>query len=312
MAKTQKNTPIPTGHFIDPLTDFGFKYLFGEPNKALLIGFLNAVLKDRKIITDLEYSTTEQNADNRLHRGVTVDLFCTGINGEKFIVEMQRGNQEFFRDRSLFYISRVISRLEKKGRKNWNYELPEVYFIGILDFHFDDSDEKNYFHDIHLTERKTGKAFYHKLNLLYIELPNFVRTFREGQQMTKVSELDKWIYVLKHLSRLRKEPDFLNEWIFKRIFKIAKIANLKEVELMNYEASLKAQRDYYSSISYAEKKAMERGIEKGMEKGKVEGKVEEVRNLITKLGLSDIQVAEIAEVPVAFVKKISASVKKKK
>jgi hypothetical protein len=42
------------GKFIDPLTDFGFKLLFGtEPNKDLLISFLNELFKDRKVIIDL-------------------------------------------------------------------------------------------------------------------------------------------------------------------------------------------------------------------------------------------------------------------
>ncbi|MFT3949235.1 MAG: hypothetical protein QM763_19885 [Agriterribacter sp.] len=55
-------------------------------------------------------------------------------------------------------------------------------------------------------------------------------------------------------------------------------------------------------------KILEKGIEKGIERGKVEV----VRNLITKLGLPDAQAAEVAEVPVAFVKKVRASLKKKK
>ena len=41
------------------------------------------------------------------------------------------------------------------------------------------------------------------------------------------------------------------------------------------------------------------------------GKAVEVRNLITKLGLPDARAAEVAEVPVAFVKKVRASLKKK-
>jgi hypothetical protein len=34
--------------YINPLTDFGFKKLFGtEPNKMLLIDFLNQILPDK-------------------------------------------------------------------------------------------------------------------------------------------------------------------------------------------------------------------------------------------------------------------------
>lgn len=47
-----------TEKYINPLTDFGFKKLFGsEPNKALLIDFLNEILPDKKI-KDLSYTST--------------------------------------------------------------------------------------------------------------------------------------------------------------------------------------------------------------------------------------------------------------
>ena len=59
-------------------------------------------------------------------------------------------------------------------------------------------------------------------------------------------------------------------------------------------------------------KGREKGIEEGMEKGIEKGKWEVIENLIIKLGLSDKQVADIAEMPVSFVKKIRASLKKRK
>jgi flagellar biosynthesis/type III secretory pathway protein FliH len=59
-------------------------------------------------------------------------------------------------------------------------------------------------------------------------------------------------------------------------------------------------------------KSMEKGREKGMEKGIEKGRREVIENLITKLRLSDKQVADIAEMPVSFVKKIRDSLKNKK
>ena len=56
------------GRFIDPLSDFGFKHLFGnEPNKDILIDFLNQLFKGQKEITDLTYNSTE-------HAGVPKNL----------------------------------------------------------------------------------------------------------------------------------------------------------------------------------------------------------------------------------------------
>ena len=45
------NGRLVTDRYINPLTDFGFKRIFGtEPNKALLIDFLNVILPDRKSV----------------------------------------------------------------------------------------------------------------------------------------------------------------------------------------------------------------------------------------------------------------------
>ena len=59
-------------------------------------------------------------------------------------------------------------------------------------------------------------------------------------------------------------------------------------------------------------KGRKEGRKEGIEKGRAEGKAEVVKNLIIQLGLSDAQAARIAEVPVAFVKKIRTGLLKKK
>ena len=45
------------GVFIHPLTDWGFKRIFGD--KELLIDFLNSLLEGERVITDLSYLNTE-------------------------------------------------------------------------------------------------------------------------------------------------------------------------------------------------------------------------------------------------------------
>jgi hypothetical protein len=46
MRKIKKELAVRIGRYIDPLTDFGFKKIFGsEPNKDLLIAFLNEYSK---------------------------------------------------------------------------------------------------------------------------------------------------------------------------------------------------------------------------------------------------------------------------
>lgn len=107
MAKATKPT---IGTYIDPLTDFAFKKLFGsEPNKDLLIDFLNGVFRGRKHIVDLVYNKNEHPGETVNEGGAIFDLTCTGNDGEQFISEVQRGKQGNFKQRAIFYTSRLIN-----------------------------------------------------------------------------------------------------------------------------------------------------------------------------------------------------------
>ena len=62
--------------YINPFTDYGFKRLFGEePNKDLLLDFLNELLKEEQgVITDLTYLKNENLATTELNRKAVFDL----------------------------------------------------------------------------------------------------------------------------------------------------------------------------------------------------------------------------------------------
>jgi predicted transposase/invertase (TIGR01784 family) len=129
---------LPTGRFIDPFTDFRFKRIFGsEPQKDLLIHFLNALFLDERHIVDLVYNKNEHPGHLAVHRKAVFDLLCTGSNREQFIIEVQRLNQDHFKDRCVYYTSVLVRDQVPTGVKNWNYELKPVYLIGLMDFLLD-------------------------------------------------------------------------------------------------------------------------------------------------------------------------------
>ncbi|MEO6814988.1 MAG: PD-(D/E)XK nuclease family transposase, partial [Ginsengibacter sp.] len=217
------------GTFIDPLTDFGFKHLFSsEPTKELLIDFLNELFKGRKVITDLVYNKNEHPGPISTSRKMIFDLTCTGLDGEQFIIEVQRIHQQYFRDRAVYYSSRLIHDQEPKGG-NWDYSLREVYFIGLMDSILEDSDDAEYLHRVRLAYEKSGKEFYKKLGFIFIEIPKFTKTEKELK-----TGVDKWLFVLKNLSRLQKIPVILNNRIFTKLFNIAAISNLTKEDYMKY------------------------------------------------------------------------------
>jgi len=164
--------------YISPFTDFGFKKLFGtEPNKDLLIDFLNELLrKDEGEIVDLTYLPKEQLGRAADDRKAIFDLYCENEKGDKFIVEIQKAKQRYFKDRSIYYSSFPIQSQGEKG--NWDFKLTSVYTIGILDFIFEENknDHNIYHHEVQLFDKSTQKVFYDKLTYIYLEMPKFTKT----------------------------------------------------------------------------------------------------------------------------------------
>ncbi len=253
-------------------TDFAFKKLFGtEVNKNLLISFLNSLFDGEEVVTDLTYLNAEQLGSAYFDRKAVFDVYCVNEKGERFVVEMQKARQEYFKDRSVFYSTFPIRDYAEKGQ--WDYRLGKVYCIGILNFTFNDgadNDPSLYRHTVMLTEQETKKVFYDKLTFVYFEMPKFVKTEAELVTMN-----DKWLYAMRHLATLFDRPQALQEAVFERFFEQAEIARFTPVELSEYEASLKDFRDMYSVMNTAKNEGFalgkEEGIEQGIEIGKEQG-----------------------------------------
>jgi predicted transposase/invertase (TIGR01784 family) len=269
------------GKYIDPLVDFAFKKIFGsEPNKDLLIAFLNEVFRGRKFIVDLVYNKNEYPGDLKDEGAAIFDLLCTGDKGDRFLIEVQRGKQGLFKERALFYTSRLISDQAPKGHRSaWAYNITEVYLIALLeDFTLEGTPKMAHLHDICLCNRDTGEIFYDKLGYTFIELSKFVKEDTELE-----SELDKWLYVLKNMSRMDKIPVYLRKPIFEKLFTIAEYTNLTKEEKTMYDSSLKYKWDNKNVLDYAIKEA------------KQEGKVEEARAIareFKKMGISNEDIAK--------------------
>ena len=89
--------------YINPFTDFGFKKLFGEEaSKPMLIDFLNSLLPESNIV-DLTFKDKEQLGNTDQDRKAIYDIYCENEKGEKFIVELQKAKQKYFKDRTIYY-----------------------------------------------------------------------------------------------------------------------------------------------------------------------------------------------------------------
>ena len=287
--------------YIDLMVDWSFKKIFGtEVNKDILIEFLKVIFP-QYAISDITYVPTEQLGIMEDDRKAIFDVLCRTEDGKTFLVEMQRGYQKHFFERALFYTSFPIMKQgkkalaeEAKGNRPWDFCLDGVFFLGILNFKYEDDEMTE--HRYRLLEATSKKLMTDKLEFVFVE----VEKFDKGEDELE-TDLDKWLYLLKNMSNLLKRPERLRDRIFTKLFDVAELAQLDDKDRTNYIKAMNTERDTYNQIEYAR----ETGREEGREEGLKEGQSKIAINLI-RLGASCeiiVQATGLSEEEVSRLKK---------
>jgi predicted transposase/invertase (TIGR01784 family) len=149
---------------------------------------------------------------------------------------------------------------------------------------FDENIEEpnKYRYNLKLSDTESHQVFYDKLTFIYLEMPKFNKT---AEALS--SKFDKWMYVIRNLSKLDKVPNELRERVFERLFEVAEIAKFSRKEADAYEESLKSYRDLKNSLDTA--------YEEGVEKGREEGREEEKRNIVENLIKCELDIPSISK-----------------
>ena len=275
--------------YINPLTDFGFKRIFGsEMNKDLLISFLNALFNGEREIEDISYSHNEHLGTAADQRRAIFDVYCQTKDGSRIIVEMQNAYQQFFKDRSIYYSTFPITEQAKQG--DWNYELKDVYTVGIMNFAFpDDQQTSQLVRVVKLTDVLTKEIFYDKLAYYYVQLVNFNKSLKELN-----STFDQWLFALKNMQNLLSRPAELQDRVFSKLFEQAEIAKFTPEERLDYEQSSNAYRDIKNSLDSAENEGFKKGKAEGLAEGLAQGARQQALETVRRMeamGLSKEQIS---------------------
>ncbi|MCL2074065.1 MAG: Rpn family recombination-promoting nuclease/putative transposase [Marinilabiliaceae bacterium] len=235
VKQPKKYTKQDLSIYINLLTDFGFKRVFGI--KEVMLNFLNTVLNIEGGITDLTYGNVEILGLTKNDRKAIFDLICITGNGERIIVEIQNIEQEHYRDRMLVYASQLIQEQNVKGKVNnkyWNFKLDPIYSINIMNFLLGKKKRPNkYLTQWQLKELDTNEVLYDKLTFVCIELPLFSKKLRGVK-----TALEQWIFLIKSLHELKNIPKKYKTEIFQKIFEMAKIAKMSKEDVKKYIKSL--------------------------------------------------------------------------
>ena len=241
---------------------------------------MNQLLPVHHQIATLKFRNPEILGELVHERKAIFDIHCEAQSGEKFIVEMQKAKVNFFKDRSLFYAIIPIREQAKKGE--WDFRLTPVYMIAILDFQYDENQERQKFlRSVNLKDQD-GDVFYDKLNFKFIQMPLFDKGENELE-----SHFDKWIYFLKKLESFDEIPKILDEPIFEKAFEVAEVAKMTPQQYEQYLESLLT----YIEVKEVVKTAELDGVKKVAKELKNLGVAYEI--IIKSTGLTQNEINEL-------------------
>ena len=263
--------------FINPLTDFGFKRLFGtEPSKEILRAFLNALLPERHQVASLTLTNSERLGLSEIDRKAIFDVYCVGKNGERFIVELQKAHQRYFTDRSVFYSSFLI---QSQGQKNeWNFKLAPIYTVCILDFKIAGRQNHADYRTLVELKDENGKVFFDKLKYIYLELPKFKKEEHELD-----TDLERWLYLLRNLWSMQEIPKLFPTEVVEDIKREAELSAMTRDERFAYEQALKVERDLRNVMDYAVEEAAKKAAKKAAKEATKAANIERTNSIARKL-----------------------------
>lgn len=269
--------------YINPLTDFGFKKVFG--NEDIMCDFLNDIIEPKAPIVSVTFLDKEMTPETKYERGIIYDMRCQLSTGEEIIVEMQNRGQDYFKDRICYYMARAISAQGERGDEAWKFQIHPVYGVFFMNFHLKEKEiSKEVEHDIRhiaLADLNTHDVFSEKLQLWLIELPRY----RQMSETDCKTNKDYWLYILTHLETMNTTVPFqAQKPIFHKLENIADMAQLTREEREHYHISLDSFR---TNLAVMEHERNE---------GRTEERLTIVKTMMSK-GMSIRAISDLLDIP---------------
>ena len=290
--------------FIDPLSDGGFKIVFGIEGKSekFLIDFLNEIFADDPEfdrIVAVAYMQNERSPRHLLEREFRYDIYCTTSTGHHFVVEMQRDVRPNFEKRSAYYVAKAMADQARKtvdGRP-WKYsDLRPVVGIFVLETHLPGKPQRAIL-DYQYREKEDHNEKLGMSRQIFIQLDYFNQTEEEC-----VNRKEQWLYILKHLDNMEHMPFAqYKDQVFEQLDQYTRVTNLSAEERNYYDSLLKFYWDYNDDLQYSKEQGLEQGREQGIEREKLDT----VKRMLKK-GFDLATISDLTEVPINVIEKLQS------
>lgn len=250
---------------LNPKIDFVFKKIFGsEEHPDVLISFLNAVLKQKNKIVEVEIKNSDIEKAYIEDKFSRLDVKAKTNNKEIINIEIQLKNEYNMIQRSLYYWSKLYEdQLNEDDRYD---KLSRTICINILDFKYLENDR--FYNGYRLKEIETNEELTDLQEIHFIEIPKLKKLSTEEEV---VDMLEGWVEFLRDPeSEVVRKLEMTTKEIREAKDELYRLSrNEKEREL--YFLREKSLKDEISALANAR------------EKGFLDAKIENAKNLLDVL-----------------------------
>lgn len=270
--------------FTTPRNDIIFKALFAnEKDKQPLMSLLSGILgMPMKNFENLEILNNEINSENIKFKQSRLDLRIRLRDLTEIDVELQVLDHEAYKERVLYYWSKMYSGSLQQG--NAYRKLKKCIVINIVYFELFTSprmhtkfqileiEEHNKFTDhleIHVLELIKLNAYNRSIeNDLLIDWAEFLRLRNEDDLMKLSERTDLPLVIqkaIKELEELQNDPNLQHEALNKEIFVLDMVQRFDDA--------------MERGLTEGMEKGLKQGLEQGKEQGKDQTKLEIAKNM---------------------------------
>jgi predicted transposase/invertase (TIGR01784 family) len=245
---------------VKPKLDVVFKILFTEHVDLLKIFLSDALNMPEDDFADIKVLNPEITPDIVGEKYARLDIVVTKPDGTKINIELQNIDEGDYKERSVFYCSRMFTRDVNSGQ-DYN-SIPKTICINIIQFTL--FPEEDYICTVFPTIQESGKILTDKWEIIYFQTKKLPESVND--------DLSEW---LKFFT-IKTEKELLSMQSRTQSTGIRKAISI--VENMNNNDIYKSLAEQREEALFNERLAMgamfRKGIDEGIQQGRVEGILE--------------------------------------
>ena len=243
--KIMENETQQEDFIMHPTVDFCFKELMANPEVRK--GFIAAVFGiDPEKIEETKLLPTILEPEYADEKYGILDVHVSMKSGEQLDLEMQVVTTLYWFQRTVFYLSKMVTGQMKKGDSY--SKLQPCIHIGILDYCFFKDDDR-FYHHIGLCDKETGEISTNLLQMHIFELPKLPPESRNETDLTH------WMRFFggkrrEDFAKMAEKDKYIDE-----AYKELEQLSADERKRLEYEAREKALRDHMMFVESAHEMA---------------------------------------------------------